>query len=103
MKDFFKKIWEWIKTNVAKAWSWLIATLLKVPVTKLYYFIAGLVATAFLAIVLPKVAEWPIVPVAFLIFIFGFFRTFFDKKVKWWNCLAIFLGALVIQFFCWIA
>ena len=59
--------------------------------------------TAFFAIVLPKVAEWPAVPVIALFVIIAFIKVFCSKIVNWWNYLAVVLGALVIQIFTWIA
>ena len=100
MKDFFKKIWEWIKVNVKKAWDWLIAALLKVPVTKLYYFIAGLIAGAFIAILgVDGIEKYPLAGVLFL-------SAFAETVVylvnpeggwKWKNFVATCLGGLVIQ------
>ena len=67
MEDFFKKIWNWIKTNVAKAWTWLINTLLAVPVTKLYYFIAGLILASAIAILgVDGIQFYPAVAVLFI-------------------------------------
>lgn len=100
MKDFFKKIWEWIKATAKKVWDWLIALLLSVPVTKLYYFIAGLIVAAAIAILgVDGIEKFPLVAV---IFISAFAETFVylanpDGGWKWKNFVATVAGGVVIQ------
>lgn len=82
-----------------KIWNWIVALISKVPYDKLLHFIAGLIIAAFFAIVLPKWAEWCIVPVIFA----GVFKEFFDKwttqEWDWWDFVATCAGGLIIQIF----
>ena len=102
MKDFFKKIWEAIKAFFSSLYKKVIDLLLGIPVPRYCWFIAGLIACAFFAIVIPCAIEWPVVPIIALAVIVCFVKVFCNKKPKWWNALAFVLGALVIQIFAWI-
>lgn len=102
MKEFFKKIWEAIKAFFSSLYKKVVDLLLRVPVPKYVYFILGLIACAFFAIVIPGAIEWPIFPLAMLAVIICFIKVFTGGKPKWWNALAFVLGALVIQIFAWI-
>lgn len=102
MKEFFKKIWEAIKTFFVSIYQKVVNLLLLIPVPRYVYFILGLVACAFFAIVIPGAIEWPAFPLAMLTVIICFITMFCGGKPKWWNALAFVLGALVIQIFAWI-
>lgn len=102
MKDFFKKFWEAIKNFFASAYKKVVELLLRIPVSKYVWFIVGLVACAFFVIVIPGAIEWPIFPLGMLAVIVCFIMQFTGKKPNWWNALAFFLGALVIQIFAWL-
>ena len=58
---------------------------------------------AVFAIVFPKVAEWPIVPVFFAGVFVVFARVFLGKETDLECCLYYLGGALLIQILCWIA
>ena len=102
MKDFFKKIWDAIKGFFASLYKKVVELLLRIPVPKYVWFIVGLLACAFLAIVFPDAIEWPAFPLIMLAAIVCFIKTMLGKNPKWWNALAFSLGALVIQIFAWI-
>ena len=98
MKDFFKKIWEWIKTNVKKAWDWFIAFLLSVPITKVYYFAAGLIIGAFIAILgVDETAMYPLVGVIAIALAKEALVYMLKNKWSWQNFLATSIGGLIIQ------
>lgn len=103
MKDFFKKIWEAIKGFFTSAYEQAVKWLKQLPASRYVYFIIGNLLTAALAIVFNGAIEWPFIPVVVFFFIVGFFRTFCDKPAFWWNYLAACIGALSIQFICWLA
>ncbi len=103
MKEFFKKIWQALKAAFVNLCSAIKGWLKELPQERYVYFIIGLVLTAFLAIVFPGAVEWPMVPVIALFVVLGMIRTFIDKPVFWKNYFAACIGAVVIQFLCWIA
>lgn len=103
MKEFFKNIWEAIKKFFSNIFSAVAGWLEALPAARYINFILGLVLTAFIALDLPLLAEWPAVPAAVLFILVGFIKTFCGKSVNWLNYLAGVLGALVIQIFSWIA
>lgn len=100
MKNFFKKIWEWIRSTAKKAWEWLKALLLSVPVTKLYYFIAGLIVASAIAILgVDGIEKYPLIAVAF-ISVFAETVVYIsapDGGWKWKNFIATCAGGLIIQ------
>lgn len=102
MKEFFKKIWEAIKSFFSSIYQKVVDLLLRIPVPRYVWFIAGLIACAFFVIVIPGAIEWPIFPIGMLTVIVCFITKFCGGKPKWWNALAFFLGALVIQILAWI-
>ena len=99
MKEFFKKIWEAIMNAWGKFTNWL----LNIKQDRYIFALIAMALTAFFAIVIPKVAEWPIVPVVMLFIFYATFQLARGKFLVWKNYLAAFLGALVIQLFTWIA
>ena len=99
MKNFFKKVWEAIKVFFCKIGN----ILTKIPNVCLLFCILGMFLAAVFAIVFPKVAEWPIVPVFFAGVFVVFARVFLGKETDLECCLYYLGGALLIQILCWIA
>ena len=84
-----------MKNWIRKIWDWIVKQLYKVPFDKWLHFMAGVLLAAFFCITLGmKVCSWP------LLFI-GFAKEFFDKwtteKWDWYDYLATMIGAIVIQ------
>ena len=102
MKEFFKKIWEAIKNFFASLYQKVVNLLLNIPIPRYVYFILGLIACAFFAIVIPGAIAWPAFPLALLAVIICFIKMFTGGTPKWWNALTFVLGTLVIQIFAWI-
>lgn len=84
-----------------KIWDKLVALIYKVPFDKWLHFMAGLIIAAFFAIVIPKWAEWCIVPVFFAGCAKGFFDVWTTDEADWdWkDLLATLIGGFVIQLF----
>ena len=99
MKEFFKKLWKAIKN----AWNKFTTWLLNIRQDRYIFALIAMTLTAFFAIVIPKVAEWPMVPVVALFVIYGVIQQTRGKIFVWKNYLAAFIGAIVIQIFSWIA
>lgn len=99
MKNYIRIIWDAIKNTWDKFTTWL----LNVRQDRYIFALIAMSLTAFFAIVIPKVAEWPIVPVIVLFVIYAAVQQARGKFFVWKNYLAAFLGALVIQIFSWIA
>lgn len=102
MKEFFKKLWETIKSFVSSVWKKIVELLLSIPVTKYIYFIAGLIICAFFCIVIPGAIEWPAFPIIMLAAIVCLIRIMMDKNPKWINALAFSIGVIVIQILAWL-
>ena len=102
MKEFFKKLWEAIKAFCSSLYKKVVNLLLGIPVPRYVYFIIGLIACAFFAIVIPGAIEWPAFPLAMLALVICFVQVISGKQAKWWNAVAFILGALIIQIFAWI-
>lgn len=99
MKEFFKKFWDAIKNAWKKFTDWL----LNVNQERYIFSLVGMALTAFFAIVIPKVAEWPMVPVIAIFVIYAVIQQVRGKFFVWKNYLAAFLGAFIIQLFSWIS
>ena len=102
MKDFFKKLWEAIKSFFCNVWDKFINWILHVSQPRYICLCIGLVLTAFFAIVLPMVAEWPAVPVIALSVVLAFIYMA-RKTFDWKNFVSVLIGAAIIQLFCFIA
>ena len=103
MKQFFIKVWAWIKALWGRVKDLLKALCGRVKewlagLPAVYYlcFILGMFGTAFFAMILPKVAEWPIVPVIALAILVAFIRVFCGRKVDVWRYVAVVLGGIPI-------
>ena len=92
MKQFFIKVWAWLKALWGRVKEWLAG----LPAVYYLCFILGMFGTAFFAMILPKVAEWPIVPVIALAILVAFIRVFCGRKVDVWRYVAVVLGGIPI-------
>lgn len=84
MKELIKKIKEWFLT-----------------LDQRYYiaFIIGMILAAFIALVIPKFAEWCVVPIFFALVILEFVRQC-QGKPSWWSYeLATLIGSVIIWIF----
>lgn len=73
------------------------------PASKYLLFILGMFLCAFVAIVIPKFAEWLFFALSFLAVFVTMIIYITKGKANWWDCLAFCLGTLPIQILLWIA
>ncbi len=90
MKEFFKKILEWIRS----AYEWFVGLINKVRRDRLYHFIAGLMIAAVAALCFH--ITWAIVPVIFAGFIKEFIDSWRGQQFDWIDLLATVLGGAFI-------
>lgn len=84
MKKLFEKIKEWF-----------------LNLNQRYYiaFIIGMIVAAFIALVIPKFAEWCVVPIFFALAILEFVRQWQGKPTWWRYELATLIGGVIIWVF----
>ena len=90
MKDFFKKILDWI----LKAYDWFVGLLGKIRRDRLYHFIAGLLIAVPCALIFH--IEWAIVPAFFAGFIKEFIDLWRDGNFDWLDLLATTAGGAFV-------
>ena len=66
---------------------------------KPWLIMLGIYIVAFIGILFPSFAQWPIAPV----FLLSFALAFSDDRIKWDRFIAIVIGGLSIQILFWIS
>lgn len=92
MKNIWKKFCAWVTGIWRKFVNWLVT----IPANYRFFFVAGIIITAFSEITLH--IEWcPVLALA-IVMVYEFIKLFVRDKYKynWWNVVSCFLGALLI-------
>ena len=98
MKEFFKKVWRWLKAAPSKLYGAFVKWLNSIRRDRLYHFIAGLIIAAFCSVVW-DMGFWAFIPALCAGVIKEFIDQWRSQSWDWVDLFATILGGLLIGLF----